>query len=326
MTSHTGLTLDTDAYATALSRSQEAFIVEQIAPLQRALFVGSGDSLASGVIAVAAGHSAISSGDIAWTGRIPTGFDALVGISHSGTSAATVRALQVARQAGLRTVAVTSQPASPLANSAHEVQLVPAMSVPEPIPYSGHVMLSLGVASLCGIDVNAILERLQHSTGSMEALSTSLSDALPSSAPSSLSILTLPDMRSAGDFWALKFIEATGISARSVPLEESGHVDYFIGPQQHLAIDLVGTLGAARSERLMKALQSTGQHIVTLEATKLAPGGNASDRTAREIATAVLGAMISNSAAARWNRPPFRGGAVNMDARHIKVDGNDPNK
>lgn len=323
MTSHT---VDINAYGTALSRSQAAFTVEQIPPLQRALFVGSGDSLASGGIAVAAGHSAMSSGDVAWTGKIPTDFDTLVGISHSGTSAATVRALQVARQAGLRTVAVTSQPASPLASSAHEVQLVPTMSLHEPIPYSGHVMLAIGVASLCGIDAHATMDRLQDCAGSIEALTTGLSDALPSSAPSSLSILTLPDLRSAGDFWSLKFIEATGVSARSVPLEESGHVDYFIGPQRHLAVGLVGTLGLPRFERLLNALQSTGQQILHLDATTLAAGDKASDRTARDIASAVLGAMISNAAAARWNRPLFRGGAINMDARHIKLDGDDPSE
>ncbi|MFF5290902.1 hypothetical protein [Paractinoplanes globisporus] len=44
-------------------------------------------------------------------------------------------------------------------------------------------------------------------------------------------MLTLPDLRAAGDIWSLKLIEATGLAARSVPLEESGHVDYFVGPQ-----------------------------------------------------------------------------------------------
>lgn len=200
------------------------------------------------------------------------------------------------------------------------------MSLHEPIPYSGHVMLAIGVASLCGIDAHATMDRLQDCAGSIEALTTGLSDALPSSAPSSLSILTLPDLRSAGDFWSLKFIEATGVSARSVPLEESGHVDYFIGPQRHLAVGLVGTLGLPRFERLLNALQSTGQQILHLDATTLAAGDKASDRTARDIASAVLGAMISNAAAARWNRPLFRGGAINMDARHIKLDGDDPSE
>jgi hypothetical protein len=39
-----------------------------------------------------------------------------------------------------------------------------------------------------------------------------------------------------------------------------------------------------------------------------------------ELAGAAAGAVFAAEAAKRWGRPPFRGGAVNMDAAHIKLD------
>src|SRR5882757_11258329 len=120
--------------------------------LARAVFTGSGDSLASALVATAFGHRALSAGDVTWSETLPAACDTLVGISHSGTSGATVRALRMARTAGLKTVAITSQASSPLADSADEVQLVPALRVEEVVPCAGHVMLAQGVAAVCGVD------------------------------------------------------------------------------------------------------------------------------------------------------------------------------
>ena len=123
-----------DALADALRAVRPVIPVTLDAPLGRAAFVGSGDSLASAQIAAAFGHRAMSSGDITWTGRVPVGCDTVVGISHSGTSGATVRALRLARSQGLRTVAITSDADAPLAAAADEVQLVPTLQVDELVP------------------------------------------------------------------------------------------------------------------------------------------------------------------------------------------------
>ncbi len=55
---------------------------------------------------------------------------------------------------------------------------------------------------------------------------------------------------------------------------------------------------------------------------RLAPpaGQSARDGIVFELAGAAAGSVFAGEAAARWQRPPFRGGAVNMDARHIKLD------
>lgn len=288
-------------------------------PVQGAVFVGSGDSLSSALLATAYGHRALSSGDLTWSGRLPFGTETVVGISHSGTSGATVRALRLATENGKRTIAITSNPESPLAAAADEVQLVPSLALQETIPSAGHLMLGLGVAAVAGEDVAgaaADIAALLEAQG--EALAAAV-EALPASAPNGVSILTLPDLRGAGDFWMLKLIEAVGVGVRTVPLEESGHVDYFIGPEPYLTLQLVGNVGVARFDRLAVALESTGQ---TVRQVRLAPpaGQSARDGIVFELAGAAAGSVFAGEAAARWQRPPFRGGAVNMDARHIKLD------
>jgi fructoselysine-6-P-deglycase FrlB-like protein len=291
------------------------------APVSSAVFVGSGDSLSSALLAGAYGHRAMSSGDITFMGRLPVGAQTVVGISHSGTSGATVQALRSARAAGVRTIAVTSNAASPLADAADELQLVPTLALEEVVPCAGHLMLGLGVAAVCGEDTrgatSALAARIQNLQSAVEATV----DALGVEAPRGISMLSLPDLRGAADFWMLKLIEATGIPVRTVALEESGHVDYFVGPESHLAVQLVGAYGVARHERLAQALASTGQTVLEVKIAGDAIGASSLDRTLHELAGAACGTVVAEAAAARWNRPPFRGGAVNMDASHIKLDG-----
>lgn len=305
--------------------TSELRAVEDVRPAigaapEAALFVGSGDSLSSALLATAFGHLAASSGDLTWTGRVPAGVRTVVGISHSGTSGATVRALRLATAAGLRTVAVTSNPDSPLAEAADEVQLVPNLGLEETVPCAGHLMLGLGVAAVCGVDTaGAAAELAALIDAQREPVESALAGS-PAEAPSGISVLSLPELRGAADFWMLKLIEATGVVVRTVPLEESGHVDYFLGPQPHLALQLVGADGAERFARLATALESTGQ--TPLAVTLAAPAAR-NDRAGAlfELAGAVAGTVFAEAVAARWGRPPFRGGAVNMDASHIKLDG-----
>ncbi|MEV7342159.1 SIS domain-containing protein [Streptomyces sp. NPDC093544] len=294
--------------------------VGSVPDLGRAVFVGSGDSLASGLIATGFGHRALSAGDVTWSESLPAACDTLVGISHSGTSGATVQALRMARTAGLKTVAITSQASSPLADSADEVQLVPALRVEEVVPCAGHVMLAQGVAAVCGVDTSPFNLALAKSLDGIRVAVEAQVRALPESAPTAMSVLSLPELCSGADFWVLKLIEACGLAVRSVPLEESGHVDYFIGPEQHLTLQLIGPHGRPRFDRLAEALRTTGQTVVQVDAGELTDPDVPDAAVLRDIATAVAGAWVAHGAALRWGRPPFRGGAVNMDAKHIKLD------
>ncbi|MGO4689189.1 SIS domain-containing protein [Glaciibacter sp. 2TAF33] len=291
-----------------------------IEPLSNAVFVGSGDSLSSAMLANRFGHRSMSSGDITWMDELPARCETLVGISHSGTSGATVRALRLANAAGIRTIAITSNPDSPLAEAADFVQQVPSLHVSETVPCSGHLMLGLGVATLTGATTAGAGRTLAQLLEANREIIEDAIEALPVEAPSGISVLTLPDVRSGGDFWMLKLIEACGLPVRSVALEESGHVDYFIGPQPYLALSLVGAAGAGRHTRLAEALASTGQQVQTVSVAGFAQTDNGTPDMIMDLGAAVVGTFLAAGAAKRWGRPPFRGGAVNMDARHIKLD------
>lgn len=289
-------------------------------PPRNAVFVGSGDSLSSALLAQAYGHRAASSGDITFMGRLPVAVETVVGISHSGTSGATVQALRLAREQGVRTIAITSNADSPLAEAADEVQLVPSLKVDEIVPCAGHLMLGLGVAAVCGEDTTGATSALAQLLTERASLVEDTVNGLPDQAPVGVSLLSLPDLRGAADFWMLKLIEATGISVRTVALEESGHVDYFIGPQAHLAVQLVGAQGRFRFDRLATALEHAGQTVLQVNFPDTGVD-TTRDAFLYELAGAVVGTVVAEAAAARWGRPTFRGGAVNMDAAHIKLDG-----
>jgi hypothetical protein len=220
----------------------------------------------------------------------------------------------------MKTVAITSQPSSPLADSADAVQLVPTLRLAETVPCAGHVMLAQGVAAVCGVDTAPVGAALAAALDAVRDLVAAQLAELPAAAPAAISVLALPELRSGADFWVLKLIEACGLAARNVPLEESGHVDYFIGPQAHLTLQLLGSQGRPRFDRLAEALRSTGQIVRQVDLSGLVTAGTPDAWFVRDLATAVAGSWLADSAAARWGRPPFRGGAVNMDAGHIKLD------
>lgn len=310
-------TSDLATLAAALERAPAVVPAAPAESLGRAVFVGSGDSLASAHLATRFGHRALSAGDVTWSDSLPEACDTVVGISYSGTSGATVKALRLARSAGLRTVAVTPSADSPLAAAADQHQEVPALAVEERVPSAGHVTLAQGVAALCGVDTSTTNAWLAGTVGRIPAFVDALVPSLPASVPGGISILSLPELRSGADFWSLKLIEACGVPVRNVPLEECGHVDYFIGPQAHLSIQLIGRTGRTRFDQLADALRSTGQHVQQVALCELTPDG-ATD-VQLDLATAVVGSHVAGSLASRWGRAPFRGGAVNMDASHIKL-------
>jgi hypothetical protein len=284
--------------------------------LGNALFVGSGDSLSACLLAQSAGHHAASAGDIAWTGSVPPRIDTVVGVSHSGRTSATVEALKVARKRGLGTIAITVDQGAAITTVADEVITADDIQLTEAIPAAGFLSLAVAVLSLLDADttsafraVGTIMSGLAHDASEMAA-------SLPPAMPAAISVLTLPDMRSAGDFWSLKLIEATGLTVRAVALEESGHVDYFIGPQPHLTLHLVGRHGAARHARLADALAVNGHTTLSFRAAAIVAD---SEGWQLELATAALGAYVAEEAAHTWKRPPFRDHNVPMDARHIQI-------
>ena len=304
------MTASLDALLAALSQAGQP--PAPAGRLGNALFVGSGDSLSACLLAERAGHRAASAGDIAWTGALPPRTDTLVGVSHSGNTAATVAAVTVAAGRGLRTIAITGDAGSAIAAAAGEALVVPPIPIAETVPAAGFVTLAAAVLALLGVDTAGGLGRVGDRISALLPAATATTAGLPADPPAAISVLTLPDLRVAGDFWSLKLIEATGLAVRSVPLEESGHVDYFVGPQPHLTISLIGAAGAKRHDRLAAALAANGHAVLALRI----PGvGDWAD----ELGVAALGAYVAEEAARAWRRRPFRNHEVPMDARHIKI-------
>lgn len=311
---------DTLGQLTAALKSAPDIDPFPLKDMSAAVFTGCGDSLASALVAERRGYRSLSAGDIEWMGELPRYAGTIAGISLSGTSGAPIRALQRARKAGWKTVAITSSATTPLGQAAEFQQLVPRLDVQERVPVAGHVMLALGVAAACGIDTEGApsrLARILESDG--RAMVDEVMRQLPATLPHAATVLSLPDTRSGANFWTLKLIEGCGIAARDVPLEESGHVDYFIGPQPHLVVEILGRRGQDRFEDLGRALGRNGMTRVRFDANSAVPGESDVDDLLREIVVAVIGALVVDEASTMWGRPPFRGGAVNMDASHITI-------
>jgi len=305
------------ALASALSAAPALAAASAVAASAgRAMFVGSGDSLSACLFAEAAGHRALSAGDLAWADQIPPLLGSVVGVSHSGRTRATVRALERAHEAGLGTVAITADGDSAIAAVADRAVVVPRLDLAETIPAAGYVFLALAVLEVAGGAAIGGARRVGENLAALAASAGSVRGGIPSTRPLGISILTLPDMRSAGDFWSLKAVEATGLCVRSVPLEESGHVDYFIGPQAHLTVQLIGASGQARHARLARALADNGHAVVSIDATRQL---NEPDPLHKQLAVAAFGACFAHELSVRWNLTPFRNGDVPMDASHIQI-------
>jgi hypothetical protein len=213
-------------------------------------------------------------------------------------------------------VAITTTSDSAITATARDVILVPQLNLTETIPASGYVLLALAVSELADVPIAGGAQQIGKNLASLAACAETMTTAIPPTSPHGISILTLPDMRSAGDFWSLKIIEATGLSVRSVPLEESGHVDFFLGPQPHLTVQLIGPTGQARHTQLGQSLGENGHTVISMDsALQLSDA----DPWQQQVTAAAFGAYFAHTLSARWGLHPFRNGQVRMDASHVQI-------
>lgn len=82
-----------------------------------------------------------------------------------------------------------------------------------------------------------------------------------------------------------------------------------------------GARGTKRFERLERALAENKQTVIPIDLSQVAGGatGPRSDLV-RELVGAVVVTFLAIEAAKKWDRPPFRSGAMNMDASDIKIE------
>lgn len=280
---------------------------------RRAAFLGCGDSLAAARPAEWLGHRVISAGDIAWSQEAPQGVDTVVPLSWSGRTGATIRAAEIAKDAGLRVVSVTANGESPLAELSDEVIVLPSVDHSEDIPAIGYAVHSAAVAQLC-TGTSLPLDRIAEDwAGAARHVDELVAES--GQLPWGIAIASMPDAHGTAEFWMLKLIEATGLTVRTTAIEEVGHVDYFIGPQPHLVLALSGASVAQRVTALGDALARNGQRVVQAriaDTTELTGWS-------RQVLGGVVGADYAAGLAKEWDRPFFRGGQVDMSAQHIQI-------
>jgi len=286
-------------------------------PEGRIAFLGCGDSLSAALLAQAHGHVALSAGDLAWSDLPLAHADVAVALSWSGRTGATLRAAERAAASGIPLLVITAGAGSPLAELSSGTILLPAFELDAPLPAVGFALHAAAVAALAGDEpprMDAIAGAVRTALPRLDELEAGLGPE-----PHGISVASTPDTRAAADLMSLKLIEATGIATRTAPLEETGHVDYFLGPQPHLAVVVAdGPAGAGRAADLGAALARNGQRLLEVRASELMPQPGLSTAE-RCIALGILMAELAARAGDRWGRPAFRGGAVDMSAAHIQV-------
>lgn len=291
----------------------------QVLQGQRAAFLGCGDSLAAARPAEDFGHRVLSAGDVAWSELAPRGVDVAVALSWSGRTGATIKAAETVVKAGMPLISITSNGDSPLARMSTTHFTAPSFEFTEDIPAIGYAVHSAMIRNLLGLgEPVRSFQPIADAWGAGSADAVATARAAGTERPEGITIASTADTRGAAEFWMLKIIEATGLTVRTAPLEEIGHVDYFIGAQPHVTFILAGDDKHERSLGLGQALERNGQRVVQVSAAEFAPTSTVLDR---ELITGLLGADVAAELSTMWERPHFRDHAVDMSARHIQVQG-----
>ncbi|WP_424184737.1 SIS domain-containing protein [Actinokineospora sp. G85] len=218
--------------------------------VERVVFIGSGDSHHAGLAAAAlveavAGVDCDAVPSLAFCaadgGRTRRRRTLAVAVSASGGTEQVVRAVEQAREWGARTLAITGRSDSPLANLADHA-LTTAIPDPEPSPgirthqasLVGLLLVGLELARARGVDVSASLAELERAPEAVEAAAEAARDRadlvdLVADAPALAVAGSGPALGSA-HFTAAKLVEAAGLPAHGVDVEEWCHVERFTRP------------------------------------------------------------------------------------------------
>jgi glucosamine--fructose-6-phosphate aminotransferase (isomerizing) len=206
----------------------------------------------------------------------------VVGISVSGTVARTREALLLARKAGALTVALTANPASPLASTAEKVLscMVPDFA-PAPGVRSYRVsllalyLLAIRIAEIRGRltqdQANAMRRQLKSTADQIEATIAAIKDPVRKLAEATaehhnfIFVADGPNYATAL-FSAAKLMEAAGRHAAGQDTEEWAHLQYFVNddPATPTFIISPGGRGHSRAAELIEPLKRIGRTVVAV--------------------------------------------------------------
>lgn len=195
----------------------------------------------------------------------------VVGLSNSGEVARTVEALELAKESGAHTLALTLSPDSALAKVADASISLPFEAPPGPGLLSYLALLLLGFALCASLADEG--ERAQIIEG-VEALARDLGPWLQQEQFEGLRLAEEAHDRQAcvfagagpaygsALFSAAKVIEAAGMPAWGQDLEEWAHVEYFCEPAG-MPTWFLATAGmaASREQEIIKAARAIGRRV-----------------------------------------------------------------
>lgn len=248
----------------------------------------------------------------------------LIALSASGEVARTLEAVELARQAGAHTLALTTQPESSLARVAAATL---ALSLPE-LPH-GPGLLSYLAALLMGYALaeawavepardqwtSAIIDladQLEAWQGGEATAARALAEQVDPAHP----VLFLGSGPQSGSamFAAAKVIEAAGAAAWAQDVEEWAHLEYFCDPADQV-VWLLSAAGRAteREEEVMAAAQVLGRRVQLSRWTGAAGYPLRLREAVSPLALWAGPAAFADRLAQRLGQLPFRGFAGGRD-------------
>lgn len=202
----------------------------------------------------------LSSAALLWEAQ-PAPGDACLGLSISGGTARTVEALEAARAAGARTVAVTIGAESALARAADETLPLPYAPITRATPHSlDHTVTLLALAASLGANEALLAEAagvLARSDAIFERGAAATASAIPAEAR--FFFIGCGSALGAAGYGAAKLHEAGGLPAIAQEGENVAHGAHFMmRPGDHAVLLGDGGPGDRRTRSLRPGLERLG--------------------------------------------------------------------
>lgn len=192
----------------------------------------------------------------------------VIGISSSGAVARTVEAVRSARIRGTRTIALTSNPESPVGQAAERVLQMQSASLPSAPGFFGY-MLSMVALQLLAIrmaevkgrrtqdQAYALRMQLKRSIEAVPRVIGAVDDAVRDLAGAwatyrNVEILGSGPSYAAATFGAAKLLEAVGTHCWAQDLEEWAHLQYFVAEPDITGTLLISPTGAQSESRAIE--------------------------------------------------------------------------
>ena len=241
----------------------------------------------------------------------------VIGISNSGEVARTLEAIELAREIGINTLAMTSAVGSSLARAAHQCLHVPSTSHSGPglLSYLASLMTGFMLCAAIAEDevhdlivdaIRQIVTDIEPWLLQEESVGINFADQVGERVP--IVFLGAGPAFGSAMFSAAKAIEAAGVPAWAQDLEEWAHLEYFCEPDS-MPTWILMTYGRAKSreQEVLEAARVIGRKLAI---SKWAGREGLTQEMQEALSPLVLWAgpaAFAATLADRLGEPPFRG-------------------